>query len=145
MSSELKNLIAICLFFVLFGLGFAGWGVYELWQTHVFAATAEHTTGRVVAFEWRSGKTTSVPYPVYEFTDREQQVHRATSTTYSSSDSFSVGSSVAILYSPGDPSISRIGEFAHLDALPLGFTGLGGLAILVSIGVFVSGYKSYKS
>ena len=147
MSSELRNLTAICLFFAILGLGFAGWGAYELWQTHVFVTTAEHTTGKVVAFELRStaGHNTSVPYPVYEFTDHEKQVHRATSTTYSSSDSYSVGSSVAILYAPGDPSISRIGGFAHLNALALGFIGLGGLAILVSIGVFVSGYKSYKS
>jgi hypothetical protein len=145
MSPELRNITAICLFICLLGVGFAGWGVFDLWQTRVFVASAERTTGKVVAFEWGLGRRGSVSYPVYEFTNRSGQTHRATSTISGSSDANAVGSGILVLYHPQDPNISRIGEFAYLYTLPLAFAGLGGLAILVSVGAFFSGYKSYKS
>ncbi len=141
MSPELKNVAAVSVIFCLFGLGFGGFGGYRLWQAHDFARTAVRATGTVVGFERRTSK----PYPIYEFADSEKQVHRGTSISYSSSDSYSVGSSVAILYAPEDPNVSCIGGFGHQYAMPLGFAGLGTLVFLAGIVGGIAGYKTYKT
>ena len=140
MSPELKNVAAVSVFFCLFGLGFGGFGGYRLWQAHDFARTAVHVTGTVVGFEHRSK-----PYPIYEFADSEKQVHRGTSSSYSSSDSYRLGSSVAILYAPEDPNVSYIAGFGHQYALPVAFAGLGTLAILAGIVAGIGGYKTYQT
>ena len=140
MSPELKNVAAVSVIFCLFGLGFGGFGGYRLWQAHDFARTAVHVTGTVVGFEH-----ISKPYPIYEFADGEKQVHRVTEHSYSSSDSYSMGSSVAILYAPEDPNVSCIGGFGHQYAMPLGFTCLGTLAIFAGIVAGIGGYKTYKT
>lgn len=145
MSPELRNITAICLFFCLFGLGFASFGLYDLWQTHAFVTTAEHATGKVVGFESRHSHASAPPYPVYEFTDRNGQAHHVVSEDSSSADKYTIGSDIPLLYDPGDPNISRIGTFSHLYIFPLAFCGLGMLAVLISIGAYYSGYKSYKS
>src|SRR5437899_2132994 len=103
MSRELRNVIAVCVLFLFLGLGFASWGVHDIWETRAFVASAQRTTGRVVAFESRLGRRASVSVPVYEFADRNGRIHRATSITGSSSEPYSIGSDISIFYDPRDP------------------------------------------
>lgn len=69
--------------------------------------------------------------PVFEFADANGREHTITSHSSSNPAGFSVGETVRILYSPGDPEDARIDTLWQLWGIPLIFCPLGGVFALV--------------
>ena len=120
-------------------MGFFGWRSYN--TTRIFLNGAEHARGSVVDLVARQstdsdGNSSTMYYPVVEFTTADGQAIRYQSSTGSNPAAQHVGDSVDMVYAPGDPQNARINSFTDLWLMPLILLGFGALFALVGVGAF---------
>lgn len=106
-------------------------------STYTFIHTATKTDGRIVGLikvQSRSNHPGFTYEPVFRFTAANGQSYTVRSRASSNPPEFTVGQTVQVLYSPGDPAHARLNSTAQLWLVPiictsigLVFTFLGGL------------------
>lgn len=131
------------IFFALFGALFAGVGGFLIWMDARFAEDGIAAQGTVTDFATHYDSESGTMYaPVVSYLDDNGQLQRFTSSTSSSSPGYDIGEQVEILYDPGDPSSGIIDSFFERSFLPLIFTGMGSLFVL--IGGAMIFYPAYR-
>ena len=129
----------------LIGLVFLPIGIGFWISSSSFERDAERTTGTVVdnvtktSYDRDGDRSVSYAPKVrfragdgkeYEFTD-----------SISSSDKKEVGSTVDVLYRPGDPSDARIDSAVRRWLFPGIFGGIGALMLLIAAGLLIAGLR----
>jgi hypothetical protein len=124
------------IFFILIGLGCAGFSLWLTVRTTSFISSAKATGGTVVELESHrsGGRRRGTTYrPVFEFVDAQGVKHRITERTGSNPAAFDRGETVTVLYNPEHPDEAHIKAFTTLW---LGPTITGGIAfVFLPIGV----------
>ncbi len=136
-----KNFLRIfASIFGLVGLVFFGVAFFAARSEWVFRAGAISAPGRVVDLAPTSGSKGGTVYkPVFEFTDRDDRMHRVTGSVASSPPSFRRGEAVTVLYRPENPQEAHIDSFMEAWLLPLIFGGLGGVFTSIAGGCLIYG------
>ncbi|MFJ8822694.1 DUF3592 domain-containing protein [Streptomyces sp. NPDC102467] len=118
-----------------------------------YAANAERAPGTVTDVEWRTShssgthrtrsSTSTVAYPVVEFTSADGRARTFESSSGSNPPSYERGERVEVLYRADSPEDARINGFVSLWLLPLIFTGIG--LLITGIGTAVAITKRRRS
>ncbi|OUL27776.1 hypothetical protein BV378_08385 [Nostoc sp. RF31YmG] len=144
-------------FFLVFGSIFAGigsifavTGAIFVINTHSFVGTAESIQGTVIDLKLRSstdskGRSSSVYYPVVKFTPSSGEPTIFESSTGSKPPAFSKGQQVEVLYNPQKPNSAMINSWLELWFLPVMFTGMGSIFVLIGGVVLIKSFRNMAS
>ncbi|MEP5936966.1 MAG: DUF3592 domain-containing protein [Erythrobacter sp.] len=131
-----KVILWVGVFFLPFGLLFAGIGTWSYWSDRDLAATGSTTQGTVIAMERSRDSDGNNTYsPTVEFFDPQGTRHQFTSKVSSSPPSFSRGEAVTVIFDPDAPGKAIIDSFSTRYLLPLIFGGMGSLFALIGAGL----------
>lgn len=123
-----------CIFLILFGMVFAGFGGYVIYGNIKIILNGEKLKGVVVNYETKSSSDGNTYAPIVKFKYQGKTLQKE-AKIYTSSRSFNIGERVAIYYDPGDPrkilirGYFRIWGFGSIFLM----TGLG----VSSLGIFI--------
>lgn len=128
-----KTLLA----FAFIGLAFIVGAIYAAIKQKAFIEGSVVTQGIIVELEARdskgsNGRRTRYYYPIFTFTDNNNEVIKITSSTGSNPAAYTLNERVEVIYPPNDSHNAQINGFASLWLLPLIF-GIFGL-VFASIG-----------
>lgn len=127
-----QDQLFICIFGSVLGTAFPAIGVPMLIDTIRFVRTAVRVKARVVGYEQIEGPKPDGPgtfvyqHPKVEFEDQQGNQHCFTLSMGLERQVYAVGSTLSLLFDPGNPCNVRIKSLAVLWQFPLMFT-LGGL------------------
>jgi hypothetical protein len=119
--------------FLLVGGGFAGFGGYQLWSTHIFLKEAG--TAKAIVIENPEscdddGECTW--WPLLQFSDATGAIHERKTKFGASNYSWGEGSEIDILYNPSFPYV-RVPGNDNLYLLGGAFLALGMLPVAISV------------
>ncbi|MEV1023312.1 DUF3592 domain-containing protein [Streptomyces sp. NPDC050264] len=132
---------------IAFGALFLVIGVVLTGVSISYAADAERARGTVTDVEWRTSHSTgthrsrsssssTMAYPVVEFTSADGRTRTFESSGGSNPPSYERGERVDVLYRADSPEDARIDGFVSMWLLPLIFTGIG--LLITGIGTAVA-------
>ncbi|MEB3966848.1 DUF3592 domain-containing protein [Streptomyces kunmingensis] len=111
-----------------------------------YASSAERARGTVTDLEWRTShssgshrnrsSSSTVAYPVVEFTSADGETRTFRSSGGSNPPSYERGEQVDVLYRADSPEDARIDGFLSMWLLPLIFSGIG--LLIAGIGTTVA-------
>jgi hypothetical protein len=128
--------------FGLVGLVFLVVAIFTVRSELAFRAVAISAPGTVVDLEPTSGSRGGTTYkPVFEFTDRDDHLHRVTGSVASSPPSFKRGEAVRVLYQPENPDQAHLDSFMDTWFLPLIFGTLGTVFTSIAGGCLIYGLR----
>jgi len=134
-----KNFILLfVLLFGLVGLGLLTGAFFAVRSEINFRTGAISVPGTVVDLEPTQGRRGGTLYkPVFKFTDRNDRVHRITSSLASSPPSFRRGEVVTVRYRPENPNDAHLDSFMESWFLPLILGGPGTVFTGIAAGFVV--------
>ena len=131
------------IFFSLIGFLFISLGVSFTTSTQNFIGDALKINATLARYEMtRSRNSSTIMYtPVFSYVVNGETIETAASYS-SSSRSYRPGDSVEVFVSKEDPYKMKENSFSALWLLPIIFSGLGSLLILIGSGILVHVYRS---
>ena len=134
----MSKLSTLGYFFAGMGALFAGFGGWFLWQESSFSERSIPTRGTIVKLvDYRDSDGDTMYRPVAEYFDARGRRYEFSSNTSSSSPGFRIGEEVDILYDPLKPHDARIDTWGQRFLLPVIFSGMGSLFVLIGLGLVV--------
>jgi hypothetical protein len=140
--SETKTEVMVGVIFAGIGSIFAVVGIAIGLHTRSFVNQAIPLQGTVRDFAYRSSKNGGVYYPVVEFTVPNGERKVVKSTTGTNPPFVQKGQQIKILHNPQEPNSMMIDSWVDLWLLPIIFTGLGTIFLVIGGGVIVFPLRS---
>jgi hypothetical protein len=109
--------------FILVGIGFMGYAIYETYKATVLQSAGITTQGQFINRRISEDDDSTSYYVTYRFNHQNQAYTHEQSVNYGLyNEAGETGARVKVVYLPGNPSISAI---AGENKLPLAFLGFG--------------------
>ncbi len=124
-----QNTIGGLLTVVVVGIILMGMGVFVFQERKAFERTAERATGRVVRVLDAGRRNQKQPEVEYTTQSGQPVVFR----NLASSDRYSVGETVSVLYRPTDPQTARIDSVERKYRAPVILLSFGVLTVMLGV------------
>lgn len=130
----MKSLIFIKIAFILFGGLFTIFGILHYQKTDQFLANATHTNGTVIELtSYRDDEGTIMYRPIVQFYDHAGNMVVFSSSNASHPPAYRIDETVKVAYNPDNSSDAKLVNFMALWFMPLMFTAMGSLFVLIGL------------